>query len=128
MRYLLLQVGSRYELMARRAEAAGTTALLSLHGTADTTIPPQGGESSDGWLYETLDRSVGVWASGVHGCATEPEATSPHPAVPGLDCVAYSKCSSRSTKITTCRYDGTHGNWPTQPQTDDFVWEFFASI
>ena len=47
--------GARYQLLsASAASAARRTALLSLHGRSDPTIPAQGGRDADGWLYAAV--------------------------------------------------------------------------
>jgi len=48
--------------------AAKDSYLLSLHGRNDVTLPPAGGiDSSDAWIFESLDNTFYVWGL-VQGC------------------------------------------------------------
>merc|ERR1719201_122774 len=44
------------------------TAILAMHGRQDTTIPPGGGVSDEGWIFETFEQSTGIWAA-AHQCS-----------------------------------------------------------
>ena len=89
-------------------------------------IPWQGGPDSAGWLYESRDRTLGVWA-GLHGCASE-AAPLPTPYDGGslrLSCSQYPGCDSGAL-VAYCMYDGHHGGWPNQPEADAMTWAFFT--
>ena len=58
-------VGDNYQLLSQQAKAQSTS-ILQLHDRGDLIIPWQGG-ATDGWLYESLNRSLGVW-SALHQC------------------------------------------------------------
>lgn len=136
-------VGGDYQLLAQQ-EKARTTSLLLLHDRTDTTIPwqvcdalvscygpclilwfAQGGPSSDGWIYESRDRTVGVWGA-IHKCHTAKgmlRVTTPQDGGPtNLACWDYQGCEQR---VRRCMYDGGHGDWPDQPRADELVWAFF---
>lgn len=70
--------GPSMELILQRT-AYARTSLLALHDVNDTIIPWQGGRSTDGWIYEPLDKVVRSWAA-AHGCTAD--APTPVP-VPG---------------------------------------------
>ncbi len=98
---------------------------MQLHDRSDVTIPWQGGASSDGWIYETLNRTVGVW-SAVHGCGpaayvqTDFSGGGKH-----LECHEYSQCNTGI--VMYCMYDGHHGDWPDKPRAGDLIWSFFLN-
>ena len=49
--------------------------VLVLHCTQqDTNIPPAGGVSAFGWIYESLARAVGVYAA-INGCSEKVSLT-----------------------------------------------------
>ena len=85
----------------------------------------QGGASADGWLYESRDRTVGVWGA-IHKCRTAKgmvKVTTPQDGGPkNLACWDYQGCEQR---VRRCMYDGGHGDWPDQPRADELVWAFF---
>mmetsp|Transcript_27386 Transcript_27386/g.80220 ORF Transcript_27386/g.80220 Transcript_27386/m.80220 type:complete len:335 (+) Transcript_27386:1-1005(+) len=105
--------------------------VMQLHDRNDTTIPWQGGASAAGWLYEPLARTLGKWAA-VHGCA---EAAVPDPSrrVNGsapdpathMRCYSHPNCTD-GAQVAHCMYDGEHGDWPTQPNADTLVVQFFV--
>jgi poly(3-hydroxybutyrate) depolymerase len=126
-------VGPEYQLVTQRG-LASTSSVLQLHDRSDTVIPWQGGESSDGWLYESRDRTMGVWAA-IHNCSLRPvgEATPFDGGPSSLACWKYPGCAATSNELPSaavikyCMYDGGHGDWPDQPRADDLVWSFFHS-
>lgn len=119
-------VGAEYQLIAEQA-LARRTSILQLHDRSDTVIPWQGGESGDGWLYESRDRALGVWAS-LHACEKHPVLMdtiySDGPA--NIKCFAYPGCRTGG-RVTFCMYDGTHGVWPDQPRAVQLIWSFFQA-
>lgn len=48
--------------------ASRKTAVMSLHGRFDTTVPAGGGESADGWFFASEAETLAAWAE-VHGCS-----------------------------------------------------------
>lgn len=111
-------LGSRLQLITQQAKFS-QTAWLSLHGRNDTCIPPQGGETDGGWIFETLKDSTGIWA-GLHHC--DQKAT---PIVTRWDggplnfrCAEYKHCST-GRRVVQCMYDGVHGDWPTGTDGDE---------
>ncbi len=127
--------GERFQLLTERGQAARTR-VLQLHDRSDTVIPWQGGPSAAGWIYESLNRSLGVWA-GIHGClrpAQLPE-DDPGSAFDGgpthVRCRRFRGCGGDGAAATVvvgwCMYDGGHGDWPEQPRADDLVASFFLN-
>jgi poly(3-hydroxybutyrate) depolymerase len=119
--------GGKGAPLLRSAQASRRTAILSLHDRSDTVVPWQGGRDSDGWLYETLERTMDVWAA-VHGCGADasPVSTPLSGGSAKVACTAYPDCGSGV--VQQCLYDGTHGTWPEQPRGDDAVWSFFQGL
>merc|ERR1719273_3436 len=84
------------------------TAMLSLHPRSDTVIPVEGG-IANGWIYESTDVIIGIWAD-VHGCSSTPVTiTTPWDGGSrNFVCQEYTGCSSKK-RILRCLYDGVHG-------------------
>ena len=119
-------VGSKYQL-ATEGRAARRTSILQVHDRGDTVIPWQGGRSGDGWLYESRDSQLGVWAA-LHACdATAAHAPTPHDGGPAnLTCYEHPGCDVG--RVRYCMYDGGHGELPGAERTMDLVLGFFASL
>ena len=99
-------VGDQYQLVKQRAEAQRTS-VLQLHDRSDLIIPWQGGADSDGWLYESMSRSLGVW-SAIHSCGG---LVQNHNAFEGgstnVNCWKYDQCEDGKF-VGFCKYDGGH--------------------
>ena len=118
-------VGPTYNLI-RQAQAVSRTSLLQIHDRSDVTIPWRGGNSSDGWLYESLERSTGPWAA-IHGCELVPSLDPiQHDPKTRMACYKHRSCQAGSA-VAYCMYDGTHGAWPSQPIADRLIWTFFTN-
>ena len=138
--------GPDYELLTKRA-ALAEVAVFALHDRSDTIIPWQGGEDTDGWLYESLNRTIAIWAA-VKDCSNgtavetlQPPTFSPWDR-PG-DAAASSNmryfvhnCSSRSgrgsasdvVELGFAMYDGEHGTWPQDALgADKLIMRFLAA-
>jgi poly(3-hydroxybutyrate) depolymerase len=126
--YLL---GSRLQLVTEQLPLS-RTAVLALHGRQDTTVPPQGGVQDQGWIYEPLSQSMGVWAS-LHHCSNQATAlkTSWDGGPKDFRCAEYRKCAT-GRRIVRCFYNGVHGDWPTGHDGDKmtlwFLFQFDRSI
>lgn len=109
-----LLLGSRLQLVSQQLPLS-RTAVLAMHGRSDTTIPAIGGVQDQGWLYEPLDQSQGVWA-GLHHCSEQatPLATRWQGGPLNFQCSEHQKCAT-GRRIVQCMYDGVHGDWPTGP-------------
>lgn len=121
-------VGSKVQLVTQAAKASRTS-ILSLYPRFDITIPYTGGSDGDshGWLYESRDKTLGVWAA-LHACDLTPtyfkspyESGSSH-----IKCFDYAGC--QSGRVSYCMYDGAHGDWPDQPDADNMIWSFLSSL
>jgi poly(3-hydroxybutyrate) depolymerase len=97
------------------------TAILALHGRNDTTIPPGGGASDGGWLFEPLEQATGVWAA-LHRCKrpATPVATRWDGGPLNFRCHEYNRCAT-GRKIMQCMYDGQHGDWPSGNDGDEIT-------
>ena len=119
-------VGPDYELVRNAVEAARTS-LLQMHDRSDATVPWQGGASADGWLYEPLNATVGVWAA-LHGCSLR-STLDPTPYDPSTDTRCYWHAACRGgARVGFCLYDGEHGDEPRQRRADRLVWDFVLNV
>lgn len=103
------------------------TAILALHDRSDTVIPVDGGETADGWIYESTDTMYGEWAS-VHGCNLKPHAiVTPYDGGnKHIACKEYTGCKNNK-RIIRCLYDGTHGSYcPNQEKIA--MWFFEQAV
>ena len=99
--------------------------VLSLHGLKDTTIPADGGESYDHYLYYSENTTVLEWAV-ANGCSTElVKATTPFDSKLMVHtCVQHPNCSSGVTVMYCYFPDQGHAFWPTY--AEDLTWWFFS--
>lgn len=118
-------VGSKYQFITDKSLALRTS-MLTYHGRQDLTIPWDGGEDSDGWLYETGVRTMGVWAT-LHDCDLTPVSIKTSLDGDNLACHQFHGCGSGG-QVIYCLYDGGHGTWPDQPGGDKYIWSFFSSL
>jgi poly(3-hydroxybutyrate) depolymerase len=105
------------------------TSIMHWHDRWDNVIPTDGTLSSQGWAYDTLNRTLAQWID-LHNCtqAANPIAT---PGAGGTDgtalrrrveCVEWAGCSTGKTVIS-CEFDGQHGNWMQDNLLEDaFAW------
>jgi len=126
------------------APPASRTSFLQFHGRNDSWIPPLGGAGWDGFIYESLDDSMAVWAQ-LHGCVPNRTGiTTPYDGgggivscpwyeaitvgCPGpLACEIYADCRNGG-RVTLCMYDGDHGAWPPEPAADGLIWSFLSTL
>lgn len=115
--YLL---GKNMQLIRGHTELS-RTAVLALHGRNDTTIPPEGGVTDGGWLFEPLRQSTGVW-SYVHQCdqTAKPLSTRWDGGPLNFRCMEHQSCSS-GRQVVECMYDGQHGDWPVGDAGDEIT-------
>ena len=124
--------GAKFELITQAA-ATRRTAVLSLHGRDDPTIPPGGGRSADGWLYETLNRSTAAWVANHADCdanAPPPAVHTPWDGTTGSRLLCAIACRSNATNrthVATCMYDAGHGYAQNLTASDDLVWSWFVA-
>ena len=80
------------------------------------------------WLYESLERTLGTWAA-LHGCDETPAQADPtvYDPVTNMSCFARTGCAA-GKHVQHCMYDGNHGNWPTYPVADNYIWAFFNNL
>jgi poly(3-hydroxybutyrate) depolymerase len=88
------------------AAAAARTDLFDLQPRSDRVIPLEGGLSTEGWLYEPLEKVVGVWRT-LHGCdASLRELPTPWserlPQPLNLSCWAHANCSTGRVQYCEC--------------------------
>ena len=122
--YLL---GDKLQLL-RNQTVAARTSVLALHDRSDTVEPPGGGVNQWGWLFESLGKTMGVYAA-LKRCAPEakPIKTPQDGDGNNLACAEYLGCAAGG-RVVSCMYDGTHGQWPKQPGADTLIWAFFSGL
>eukprot|EP00929_Paragymnodinium_shiwhaense_P047643 TRINITY_DN24158_c0_g2_i2.p2 TRINITY_DN24158_c0_g2~~TRINITY_DN24158_c0_g2_i2.p2 ORF type:complete len:131 (-),score=30.02 TRINITY_DN24158_c0_g2_i2:195-587(-) len=101
--------------MVRNPHDFRQMAVMSLHARQDTTVPPGGGVSDAGWIFES-ELSVRSIFAALHGCERE-EVRLPTKWDGGnltFECFEHPRCSS-GRRIIDCHYDGQHGDWPNYP-------------
>lgn len=110
--------------------------ILHYHGRYDTEVPPGGGLSEDGWLYESMHGTLKELAV-IQGCDTSKNPPSiPHPfgnrdtaknitqpQEDNVDCYEYEGCSGR---VAYCMYDGGHYTWPLDHMAELAFWFFYG--
>jgi polyhydroxybutyrate depolymerase len=95
--------------------------VIAFHGTADASVPFNGGAGTSGLIFRDIDDEViPEWAAH-NGCTTGPATTL---AAPGVDLIEYSGCVDSATVQLYAVWDwdgdgpettgGTH-NWPGSP-------------
>jgi len=104
---------------------AGTSVFHS-HGTRDTNIPVQGGESDDYYYYVPVDETLGEYAS-VNGCASKQTAiqTAYDKSPRFTGCHEYLGCSS-GARVVRCNFNEAHGFW--EDYQEEMLWSFLGSI
>jgi len=107
------------------AELQGMSILYS-GGLKDTTVPPSGGRSYDGYLYINMDKVLNAYAKLDNASVTVARVQTPYD---GLDKKFYG-CSALlrhpgSSFLWNCSYDRGHGFW--NKWTEAMIWWFFAS-
>eukprot|EP00928_Gymnodinium_smaydae_P027047 TRINITY_DN2103_c0_g1_i1.p1 TRINITY_DN2103_c0_g1~~TRINITY_DN2103_c0_g1_i1.p1 ORF type:complete len:260 (-),score=34.47 TRINITY_DN2103_c0_g1_i1:519-1298(-) len=123
-------LGQQQQLVHDQA-ALSRTAYLALHGRNDTTIPPSGGVSDGGWIFEPLVQSTAAWAA-LHRCddVPTPLATRWDGGDKNFRCEEYMACASLR-RVVQCMYDGQHGDEPTGTDGDQatlwFMFQFERS-
>jgi hypothetical protein len=73
----------------------GKVPILQLHDRSDKTIPPNGGLTEDGFLYESITTTLSVWARN-HSCKISSNLTGVVTKFEGgnrnMVCQEYKKC------------------------------------
>jgi poly(3-hydroxybutyrate) depolymerase len=109
----------------RNPQAVARTSVFALHDRQDVTIPLAGGESEDGWLFEPLEKVMGLYAA-LHLCSNEVKEREPWVPDPSLRLRCYEQQGCQHGRVRWCMYDGHHGDWPRKPQT--IAWHFFKTL
>eukprot|EP00811_Abedinium_folium_P036618 NODE_9310_length_1433_cov_2.707504.p1 GENE.NODE_9310_length_1433_cov_2.707504~~NODE_9310_length_1433_cov_2.707504.p1 ORF type:complete len:395 (+),score=56.72 NODE_9310_length_1433_cov_2.707504:79-1185(+) len=119
--------GNNSQLIVHLETLRGT-GYLALHGRQDVTIPPMGGVTSDGWIYEPERQATGVWAA-VNGCGMdrEPMMTPWDGRGKAFGCMEHPHCTS-GAQVISCMYDGVHGDWPQGKDGDNITMWFFLQF
>ena len=102
--------------------AASHMAVLLLGGTRDSTVPIDGSEASDGYLYTPMDTVAAAFAR-AQGCETTTVAfPTSADGSEGLACVEHANCDT-GAEVVRCEWKGSH----VYPSTwaNDLLWEFF---
>jgi poly(3-hydroxybutyrate) depolymerase len=113
-------VGRNSRLIRHRSDVAQIS-FLSLHGRQDVTIPPAGGVTYDGWIFEPEREVSNVWAA-LNDCDSYESVSKTRWDGGHLNfsCVEHLKCAS-TRRVMRCAYDGVHGDWPTGQAGDEIT-------
>jgi polyhydroxybutyrate depolymerase len=93
-------------LTYKQCNPARPLSVIAFHGTADYTVPYQGGTIMG---FEPVPQTIGFWVKR-DGCSGEPKATYKKGAV---TCMTHGQCSA-GTEVTLCTVEGSSGthSWP----------------
>lgn len=86
--------------------------MIHLSGGNDNVVRPDGEPSGDGFIYASVDATVGAWARALE-CSSGPRTwRTDASGRAGLSCNAYSNCAAAGHEVVSCvDPDETH-NWP----------------
>lgn len=101
------------------------TSLLLLQGGKDRTIPEQGGESEDHYLYESSNATASAFGA-ANGCsATLEPLVHPFDNHPPHACVSRASCQ-HGIRVVFCDFPTQeHGFWPTWAES--MTWWFLRT-
>jgi len=99
--------------------------VFHFHGTKDTEIPPNGGESEDGYLYIPIDHTLQKYAESLSCNERSSHLSTPFDGRGTLlGCREYKSCE-RDTRLVRCNWNEEHGFWPDYAA--DMMWWFASS-
>ena len=108
------------------AGEAGPSMLL-VGGTADRTVPIDGSDASDGYIYTSQEGVAAKWAE-AQSCAAEPAPVeTPWDGRRELTCVEYPGCEG-GRAVRSCSWNGAHV-WPRDDAGNfggELLWQFFS--
>ena len=85
--------------------------VLNLHARNDNIVPPGGGQSSDGWFWESVDVLMETWGE-YNECAggggSWPNPVGSGPGNTNLDCQQPADGCRDGTAVVTCAINGGH--------------------
>lgn len=100
--------------------------VVQFHGDLDVTIPMNGGEAFDGFLYHPVNQTLDRYAT-INGCAGRPYALST-PFDGGRHnfhgCWMYSGCPNGRV-VARCNFHAVHGFWA--PFAESITWWFLTA-
>merc|ERR1719220_653841 len=95
-------------------ETDGQAHLLSIYDRYDEDVPLWGGESKDNWVYQNEEFMLKMWKNLSTCTITEPMApiSTPYDGTnKHVSCQSTQGCGNdRTSIITSCHYDGYHGD------------------
>jgi poly(3-hydroxybutyrate) depolymerase len=100
--------------------------VVHFHGDKDVTIPHNGGESFDGFLYHPVNQTLDRYAK-VNGCNGQPyPLRTPFDGEQRsfLGCWMYSGCPDRRV-VALCNFHEEHGFWA--PFAESITWWFLTA-
>eukprot|EP00413_Alexandrium_margalefii_P011630 CAMPEP_0204524900 /NCGR_PEP_ID=MMETSP0661-20131031/7621_1 /ASSEMBLY_ACC=CAM_ASM_000606 /TAXON_ID=109239 /ORGANISM="Alexandrium margalefi, Strain AMGDE01CS-322" /LENGTH=375 /DNA_ID=CAMNT_0051530675 /DNA_START=56 /DNA_END=1183 /DNA_ORIENTATION=+ len=120
-------LGPQMQMVTKQADFS-KIALLTLHARSDVTIPPGGGVSEDGWIFEAESSVRRLWAA-IHGCQQV------HMHIPtkwdggdlAFRCHEHTACRT-GRRVIGCRYNGEHGDWPNSNHGDQITLWFLLQF
>ena len=104
-------VGSPHQGWAAAPATTEQISVLNLHARNDQVVPPGGGQSSDGWFFESVAVLMNVW--GDYNACGGVSAAWPNPigAGPGnlnMECTMPATGCRASSEVVTCAIQGCH--------------------
>tara|TARA_B100000497_G_scaffold11469_1_gene13063 strand:- start:8858 stop:10015 length:1158 start_codon:yes stop_codon:yes gene_type:complete len=85
--------------------------LIHLTGALDDVVREDGKPASDGFMYETAEKTQALWATAL-GCRKKTSWRSEDPRAQNLNCRAWKDCDAPSHEVVGCSDPaGTH-QWP----------------
>ena len=86
--------------------------MFHLYSGRDDTVRSDGKPAADGYVYESADDTLAVWAQGL-SCASGPVGWKNKLSEDnGLRCVAYTDCSITGHEAVSCGQPDTGHLWP----------------
>ena len=104
----------------------GQANLLSFYDRWDDTVPIDGGQAEDGYLYQSEDTMISSWRD-QNNCQIfgkmETFVTPWGKDNLRLDCMTYKSCGTEIGRnyISSCHYDGWHG-WKPDYYVEEQLW------
>ncbi len=87
-------------------------ALLQLNGGLDTTVPPDGGPSADGFYYTPSREVSKSWARQAQCSSTVQRWSNKITLEQGLLCNMYSDCNDKQVEVIDCLWPEGKHVWP----------------
>lgn len=104
----------------------GSWSVFHFHGVRDTEVPPNGGESGDGYFYVPVNNTLQAYAT-AYSCDVRPVPLETPFDGQGtlLGCEEWHRCT-KGRRVVRCLWNEEHGFWPTY--ADEMMEWFMTSV